>query len=210
MRRQIRNTLIFATASAVAFVVSSCGSKLQEAEALNLEETPVQVVNGVFGVQTRDGVVLQRFEAARMEKFERDTATFDKFPGGIAVFSYTDEGLLESVITADSAEHLTKKKPKDFEKWSAYGHVVMKNVIKHETMETDTIYWDRKTQQIYTDCYVKMYSRDGMMQGYGMRSDDRVRNAILLRPFNSFGYVQQEKSTFEVDSVNFIGPFRKN
>ena len=76
-------------------------------------------------------------------------------------------------------------------------------------METDTIYWDRKSEEIYTDCYVKLFSDQGLMQGYGMRSDDRARNAILLKPFDSYGYSQEDSTKVAIDSVNFIGPLRK-
>ena len=74
---------------------------------------------------------------------------------------------------------------------------------------TDTIYWDRKSEEIYTDCYVKLFSDQGMMQGYGMRSDDRARNAILLKPFDSYGYSQEDSTKVVIDTVNFIGPLRK-
>ena len=95
------------------------------------------------------------------------------------------------------------------EKWEAFGNVVIHNAIKRQTMETDTIYWDRKAEEIYTDCYVKLFSDQGMMQGYGMRSDDRARNAILLKPFDSFGYSQEDSTKVVIDTVNFIGPLRK-
>ena len=62
--------------------------------------------------------------------------------------------------------------------------MVVRNIVKQETMETDTLYWDRKNQEIYTDCYIRLYSPDGFMQGYGMRSDERARNSIILRPFS--------------------------
>ena len=47
------------------------------------------------------------------------------------------------------------------------------------------------------------------MQGFGMRSDDRARNAEIQRPFNSFGVVVQDSTRVVVDSANFIGPFPK-
>lgn len=202
-----------ATAAAVAFVLfTSCGGKLKQAEAINLEQTPVQVVNDMFAVQTKNGVVLQRIEARLMERYESDTLSLDEFPLGLAVYNYTQDGLLESVLTARKAEHRTGKgnRKEENEKWSAFGNVIIKNVIKEQTMQTDTIYWDRNTHEIYTDCYVKMYSRDGFMQGYGMRSDDRADNAILLNPFDGFGVVNQGPETFVIDSVNFIGPLLKN
>ena len=94
--------------------------------------------------------------------------------------------------------------------WEAFGNVVLHNVIKQQTMETDTIYWDRTNSEIYTDCYVKMYSPDGFTQGYGMRSDDRMRNARLNKVFNGYVYVNQDTTAVIIDSVNFIGPFPKN
>ena len=84
------------------------------------------------------------------------------------------------------------------------------NVLNRETIETDTIYWDETRQEIYTDCYVKLYSPDGFMQGYGMRADDHARNAILHHPFNSYGYTAQDSTLVVIDSVNFIGAFPKN
>jgi hypothetical protein len=82
------------------------------------------------------------------------------------------------------------------------------NVMKQEVMETDTLYWDQKTEKIYTHCYVKMYSPDGFMQGYGMESDQRARNSIIYNPFNSYGILEQEEPVL-LDSVNFIGPLLK-
>jgi len=52
-----------------------------------------------------------------------------------------------------------------------------------------------------------MYSSAGYMQGFGMRSDDMARNAIIQRPFNSYGVVEQDTTKVVLDSVNFIGPF---
>jgi hypothetical protein len=42
-----------------------------------------------------------------------------------------------------------------------------------------------------------------------MRSDDHARNAILLEPFNGYGYTVRDSSVVVIDSVNFIGPLLK-
>jgi hypothetical protein len=49
-----------------------------------------------------------------------------------------------------------------------------------------------------------MYSPDGFMQGYGMESDQRARNTVIKKPFNSYAFV--EESEKQVDSVNLVGP----
>ena len=196
-----------ATATAVAFVVFSCKGKLGEAAALDLSETPVQTVTDMFIVQTENSDLQMRAEAPLMEKYERDTLSYELFPKGFFVFGYTDEGLLETRITSDNARHLKYKDGR--ESWEAFGNVVVQNLIKQETMETDTLYWDQKEEKIYTHCYVKMYSPQGFMQGYGMESDQRARDSKLFNPFNSYGIVAQDTTEVVIDSVNFIGPLLK-
>ena len=198
---------MIATAVAVAFVVYSCKGKLGEAEDIVLDETPVQIVNNMFIVQSENGKIQMRAVADLMEKYERDTLSYELFPEGFAVYGYTDEGLLETEIVADNAKHIKYNDGR--ETWEAFGNVVVKNLIKQEVMETDTLYWDQKNEMIHTHCYVKMYSPDGFMQGYGMESDQRARNSIIFNPFNSYGIVVQDTTEVVIDSVNFIGPLLK-
>ena len=198
-----------ATLLSVAIFVVSCSSSLSEADSIALGKAPMQTLDNMFAVQTKNGVIVMRLEADVMQHYESDTLSQDRFPKGLSVYSYTDEGLLESLIMADDALHLTGKKGSKEELWEAFGNVIIHNVLKSETMETDTLYWDREKQEIYTDCYVRMFSPDGFMQGYGMRSDDRARNSILLRPFNGYAVMERDTTVVRVDSVNFIGPLLK-
>ena len=197
---------MIATALAVAFVVFSCKSDLKQADDININEAPTQTVRDMFIVQTKNGIIQMRAEAPLMERYERDTMSFELFPEGFFVYGYTDEEKLETEIIADDAIHLTYKDGR--ESWEAYGNVIIKNLIKQEVMETDTLYWDQKNEKIYTHCYVKMYSPDGFMQGYGMESDQRARNSIIYNPFYSYGIVANDEKVL-IDSVNFIGPFPK-
>ena len=198
---------MIATAAAVAFVVYSCKGKLAEAEVLNLAETPVQVVDDMFMQQTENGMVKMRAEAPRMEKYEKDSLDYELFPEGFFVYGFDETGKLETEIVADNARH--QKFEDGRESWEAFGNVVVKNLVKQEVMETDTLYWDQKNEKIYTHCYVRMYSPSGFMQGYGMESDQRARNSIIFNPFNSYGILEQEEEIM-IDSVNFIGPLPKN
>ena len=192
----------------IASFVVSCSGKLKQTSG-SMDDKPLQRVIDMFAVQTDNGRVNMRIEAQIMEHYENDSSSTDLFPNGLAVYSYTDDGMLESVLISDEARHYTPKGSTGEELWSAFGNVVIHNVIKQETMEADTIYWDQTKKEIYTDCYVKMYSPDGFMQGYGMRSDDHARNAILHDPFNGYGMVVKDTTAVVIDSVNFIGPFPK-
>ena len=199
--------MMIATAIAVAFIVYSCKGKLDTTGKLDLEAVPVQTVDDMFIVQTENGRLQMRMEAELMERYEADTVSYELFPKGIAVFGYNEDNLLETEITSDNARHLKYKDGR--ESWEAFGTVVVQNIIKQEVMETDTLYWDRKNEEIYTDCYVKLHSPQGFMQGYGMRSDQRARNSIILNPFDNFAFIVQDSTEVLIDSVNFIGPLLK-
>ena len=130
---------MIATASAVAFVVYSCKSKIQQADDIDLSAYPVQVVNDMFVVQSENGLLQMRMEADLMERYQNDSVSYEIFPEGFAVYGYNEEGLLETEITSDNARH-EKFDKNDVETWAAFGNVVVKNVINKERMETDRRY----------------------------------------------------------------------
>ena len=207
MKNILHTVKMMATAFAVAFVVYSCKGKLSETDAVNMAEMPMQTVDDMFIVQSKNGIIQMRAQAPLMEKYEKDSLSYELFPEGFFVYGYADDGLLETEIIADNAKHV--KHDNGEETWSAFGNVVVKNLINQEVMETDTLYWDQKNEKIYTNCYVRMYSPKGFLQGYGMESDQRARNSIIFKPFNSYGIVVQDTTKVLIDSVNFIGPMRK-
>lgn len=202
---------MLAITAVIASSFVSCRRSANVDESYDFNSKPVQSITGVFSVQSENGKVQLRMEADLMEHYETPEMDYDSFPLGIAVFAYTEDGLLESVVVADNAMHKVPKggSGESDEVWEAFGNVVLHNVLNKQTMETDTLYWDRSSHEVYTDCYVKIYSPDGFMQGYGMRSDDRMKNARLDNNFNSYVYVQRDTSEVVIDSVNFIGPLLK-
>lgn len=193
----------------IASIVVSCKGRIEVTDSSKNGSAPMQTIDDMFAVQTSNGNVRMRMEAKTMEHYVKDSSNIDLFPNGLAVYSYTDDGLLESIIVADGAKHTVPDDRQKAEIWAAYGNVIIHNVINRQTMETDTIYWDQSKKEIYTDCYVKMYSPDGFMQGYGMRSDDHAANAILHHPFDNYMVAVQDSTAVIIDSLNFIGPFPK-
>jgi LPS export ABC transporter protein LptC len=190
----------------VATIAISCKNKLSQTDqVIDIKATPSQVVENIVMVQSRNSQTEFRMQAPVLQRYDSDPKnTYDLFPAGLNVYGYNEEGLLETSIVSDQAKHSIMDGE---EKWSAYGNVVIKNFIKGEQMETDTIFWDQKEQKIYTHCYVKLHSPQGFMQGVGMESDEMARNAVLLNPYDGYAIINNDSTKVSyVDSVNFIGP----
>ena len=192
----------------VATIAVSCGNKLDSVDSDKITDAPTQVVLGMDATQTENGMVQMRMQAPRMERYELpEDESYELFPEGFFVYGFDESGKLETEIVADNARHL--KYDDERESWEAFGNVIVKNLINQEVMETDTLYWDQKNEKIYTHCYVRMYSPDGFMQGYGMESDQRARSTILYNNFNNYAIIVKDSTQVLIDSVNFIGPFQK-
>lgn len=188
----------------VAIMLLSCKKEIPA--ELDLSQIPVQVVDSVSVVQTENGRPTMRMSAPLMERYNYSrgdtTESYELYPNGFKVFAYTEDGELETTVVADNAKHVTTVGK---ESWSAFGNVVITNLIKGEHLQTDTIYWNRAEKQIYTDCYVKLFSYDGLMQGYGLTSDERASNSTILHPFD-WSFVMRDSTDTYIDTLNFIGP----
>lgn len=198
-RAIIRAAAVFLAAA--AFVFHSCSTGTEVADQVDMSSVPRQTGDSIFATQSLNGETTLRMEAARMEKYETDTSSYELFPSGFDVYTYKGSDI-ETHIHAKVAKH-TDVKGKE-EKWEVFGDVVITNFINGQRMETDTLYWDRYGHRIFTHCFVKMSSPQGYMQGYGMESDEMARNAQILRPFDSFSRLAED-STY-VDTANFVGP----
>lgn len=176
--------------------------------AIDFEQTPVQIVHDMNVLQTGRGEAEMRMYAPVMKRYEffKDSMTqsYEIYSDGFLVNEYTENGQLETTIIAEQAKHVTTQ---GRESWSAFGDVVITNHIKGERMETDTIYWNKEEHSFYTDCYVRLTNDSGMMQGYGMTSDERARNAVILRPFDWYA-IDRDSTYHFIDTMNMMGPFR--
>ena len=193
---------------AITFVIAtllfSCKDDIPKADVTLVEELPSQTVEQMKLIQFSRGEVDYIVDAPLMERYTQAEIPHDAFPQGIVLRGYNAERLLETKIRADYAKHATNENQ---EIWEATGNVVINNYIKGEKMETDTLFWNRLTQRIYTHSLVKLTTPDMFMQGYGMESDDMARNAVINNPFDSYAIVSRDSTEISyIDTANFIGP----
>lgn len=173
-----------------AIVIFSCKGSIEKTDALSTVDTlSTQTVRGMEFIETKYGMVATRLQAPLMENYSLLPDPFQIFPEGITVITYTPDGECETKITANSAIHYTQS---ENERWEVYGNVIIINYIEEQTLTTDTLYWDQANQRIFTNAFVKIFSPQGLMQGYGMESDEKAYNAVILTPFNSYRIFQRD------------------
>ena len=190
--------------------LASCRGTDADIPPIDFSVTPVQSVEGMVARRFQWANLTYDMRAGRMDRYDyKDTSgvqhTYEIYSGGFEMLGYTADGLLETQINSEGARHNTVVGQ---EQWLAYGNVHIQNLIKGEHSFTDTLYWDRDRKMIYTDCFIQMYSPQGLMQGYGMESNEKADNAIIRHPFDSYG-IDRDSTFFYFDSVNFVGPLQR-
>ena len=200
-----RNLIVVATTFVVATTLFSCKDDIATGNISEVGALPTQTIDSMVLKQYTKGEVSFIVSAPLLERYTNAEIPYNLFPDGIVLRGYTPDGFLETMIVANYAKNIITSEE---EIWEAYGDVVINNYIKGEKMETDTLYWNQKTHKIYTHRPVKLTTPDMFMQGYGMESDERVRDAVILRPYDSYAIVKRDSTeTTYRDTVNIIGPF---
>lgn len=100
------------------------------------------------------------------------------FPKGIKIVSFDEEGNEQSVLTADYAindQHIRRMEARQ--------NVVITNLQKHETIESEQIIWDKSNQKIYSETLVKQTKADGTVNyGDGFDADERFTKYTVWHP----------------------------
>lgn len=100
------------------------------------------------------------------------------FPKGIKIIAFDDDGNEQSIMTADYAindQHIRRME--------ARSHVVITNLQKNETIESEQIIWDKSNQRIYSEMPVKQIKADGTVNyGDGFDADERFTKYTVWHP----------------------------
>jgi LPS export ABC transporter protein LptC len=99
------------------------------------------------------------------------------FPKGIKITSYSN-GEKQSVLTADYAisEDYTQR-------MEASKNVVITDLIKHESIKTEQIIWDKLNKRIYSEVEVTQIKADGTInKGDGFEADEKFSRYAIKNP----------------------------
>ena len=168
---------------AVTFVFS-CQTNLEKIEALvkNIEE-PVVISEDVEWYYTKNGIASHRLKSPKVLRFEGHKE-YIEFPVGLEVFSFNVYGEQEAFMKSDYAIQYLDDKTIE-----AKGRVLLEN-SKGEKLETESLVWDEKREQIFTDAPVKITKQGQLIIGEGLESNTSFSKYTVK---NSRGIINLDK-----------------
>ncbi|HET6990457.1 MAG TPA: LPS export ABC transporter periplasmic protein LptC [Bacteroidia bacterium] len=127
---------------------------------------PLLTEHGVDAIYTDSAQLKFHITAPQVDEYE-GVDDYEEMPKGVKVEIYNDSGAVDSYLTANYAIRKTKEN-----KMEAKNNVVVVNT-KGERLNTEDLIWDGTKRRIHTDAHVTITTKDQIIYGTGLDSDER-------------------------------------
>lgn len=122
---------------------------------------------------SRDGLKSYHFTTPSMEQYDLASDPYTKYPEGIYVETFQDSTeIVESTLRADEAIYYQNRKM-----WMASGNVVATG--SGNTLYTEQLFWDEKTDRVFSNVRVRVVDQDGEHLGEGFESDVNFETWVM-------------------------------
>ena len=119
---------------------------------------------------SKNGLKSYHFTTPLMQQYGLAAEPYTKYPDGVFVQTFQDSTeVVESTLRADEAINYEKR-----DLWMASGHVVASG--SGNTLYTEQLFWDAKTDRVYSNVRVKVVDKDGEHYGEGFESDKDLKS----------------------------------
>lgn len=168
----IKNIRIAVLVLGTAILFYACSdNEIDKIQAfVSPEDLPVQEAINFETLYTDSGQIRFSLKTPKLLRFENDGKAYIEFPMGVELVKYDEKQNIISTITADYAKQFEKES-----KWEAKNNVVVTN-IDGDTLKTEHLIWEEKTEKIYTEEFVKIIRENQTITGLGLTSDQNMTN----------------------------------
>ena len=175
----INKTLWMLLIAGIGCMAAACGDKTRPAAHTGprkiIPEEAIDVVSMLSEPSTDSSKHLTarvkgKLTAPYMLRYQRADSPYAEFPRSLHVDFYNDSMQLESQLDAHYGKYLQNQ-----EKVFLKDSVVVKNIIKRDTVHCRTLWWDQHTARFSTDDPVRIYTPDKILYGIGMEADQNFR-----------------------------------
>lgn len=142
----------------------SCGGDLKDPDKEDKYSGPLIENKDVVTIYSDSAKMLVKLRAPVQQEFESGDAIF---PEGFYVEFYENEKI-SSTLKANYGELRRRDNL-----YVARGNVVMKNVEKKESMETEELFWNQNKDRVYTDKFVKITTPERVIMGQGLETNQK-------------------------------------
>lgn len=199
---KIRIKKIFSVAALLygaATLFYACENNIEEIKAFSSPEAlPIIEATNFETLFTDSGQVRFSLKTTKLLRYENEGKEFVEFPEGMEIVKYDANRNIISTLTADYAKQFLVD-----DTWEAKNNVVATNE-QGDTLKTEHLFWEQKSEKIYTEEFVKIIRPDQVITGIGFTSDQAMQNWKIKNPkgtiFLNVENKKSQESTPEIES----------
>jgi LPS export ABC transporter protein LptC len=157
--------------SGIIALFASCSNDIEKVKVLTeAHKFPDQSINDADIIYSQHGKIKVKVEAPIINNYQEVEEPHITFPEGINVEFYDSTLTVESKISANYAIY---HEPDQL--WEAKNNVVAIN-SEGDTLNTEYLIWNQEEGVIYTDRYVRITTKDGIIHGKGFEANQNFSN----------------------------------
>lgn len=126
------------------------------------------------------GITRYRIKANKWLIFDKADTPYWEFPAGIYLEKFNADLEADATVEADYAYY-----NEPAQRWTLRGNVRAIN-LEGERFETPLLYWDQKSESVYSDSSIVITKAKSIIQGVGFRSNQEMTHYTILRPTGVF------------------------
>lgn len=183
-------------AMVMLLLFSSCSGRKKELGDAITERDSMAVMDtrGVTTLVSDSGVTRYRINTEEWLVFDRKDPPYWAFEKGVYLEKFDTLFQVEASIKADTAYYYNKE-----ELWKLIGNVDIQN-LKGERFNTELLYWNQRTQKVYSDCFIRIEQPDRIITGRGFESNQQMTVYTIHQPEGIF-YVDEAAMEATPDSL---------
>lgn len=156
----------------------ACGDGFKKVSLLEFDgKFPDESAKDMVLIFSDSGIINYIIEVPVLNKYFGEHPYMD-CPRGITITSYNESGEKQSRLTANYAISYDNEM-----RMEASKNVVITDLVKNESIETEQIIWDKKNRKIYSNVEVRQKKADGTVNiGDGFDADERFTKYSVWNP----------------------------
>ena len=176
---------------AVSFAAGSCSKNKQLVTDAVVERDSMSVMttHGVNSLISDSGVIRYKILADEWLVYDKRNPPYWAFERGVYLEKFDTLHRVEARIKADTAYYNT-----DAEIWTLRGNVHIES-LKGERFDTQLMYWNQKTQRVYSDRYIRIEQPERTITGYGFDSNQQMTEYVIRNITGIFYVDESEEDT---------------
>lgn len=179
------------------FLLSACRKQKQPmTDAItNRDSVAMMITRDVSTYISDSGVVRYKIIADEWKVYDRLDPSHWTFEEGIYLEKFDNDLSIEATILADTAYYYDKK-----ELWELRGNVHIENE-QDEQFDTQLLFWNQKTQKVYSDLYIRIRQQKRIITGIGFTSNQDFTNYTIKQTQGIFPIKEEQVAPTDSTAV---------